>query len=216
MSSELARRQMVDQQIRTWDVFDPAVLRLLSTMPRDRFVDPRFAHLAYADTEIPIGFGEKMLTPMIEGRLLQSLDISGEDSILEVGTGSGYMTACLARLGASVKSIDIHEEFLELAAQRLKSVGIGNADLSCIDATRELPEGKFDAIAITGSMPRFDERFLEALKPGGRLFVVVGDSPVMEAQLIVAGDDTGHTSSALFETDLKPLVNAVLPSPFRF
>jgi protein-L-isoaspartate(D-aspartate) O-methyltransferase len=207
---------MVEQQVRAWDVFDQKILRLLYTMPRDQFVDKRYVDLAYSDTEIPIGHGEKMMTPIIEGRLLQALNIEPQHSILEVGTGSGFLTACLARLGLEVSSIDIYDDLLQTAADRLNKAGIKNANFSRMDANVELPAGPFDAIAVTGSIPVFDERYLDALKPGGRLFVVVGEAPVMEALLVVRSDESTSDSSDLFETSVAPLVNSATPSHFHF
>ena len=216
MSTESARRRMVEQQVRTWDVSDQRILRLLYALPRDQFVAERYADLAYADTEIPIGHGEKMMTPIVEGRLLQALSIEPQHSVLEVGTGSGFLTACLARLCSSVTSIDIHDDFLQTASERLDKAGLKNASLSKMDANLELPEGPFDAIAVTGSIPSFDERYLDALKPGGRLFIIVGEAPVMDALLIVRGEESARDTSYLFETCVAPLVNSATSSTFRF
>ena len=216
MNIDFARQQMIEQQVRTWDVFDPHVLDVLADVPREKFVPDGFAALAFADTEIPLGLGQSMMTPTVEGRLLQALDLSGDERVLEVGTGSGFVTACLARLAASVSSVDIHETFLKTAGQRLEDAGYDNIELAKMDATQELPEGSFDAIAVTGSLQDFDPRFVDALNPGGRLFVVVGDAPVMEARLITRTGDSDWHSEALFETELKPLVNGSKPPGFRF
>jgi len=216
MNIDIAREKMVEQQVRAWDVFDEDVLRVMTAMPRERFVPAGFEALAFADTEIPIGRGESMMKPTVEGRLLQALELDGGESVLEIGTGSGFITACLARLGRRVTSIDIHADFLKSAANRLEALGIDNVSLAEMDATRELPDGKFDAIAVTGSIQRFDPRFVEALETGGRLFVVVGDSPVMDARRVVRTSDSEWESESLFETDLKPLVNGALPPQFEF
>ena len=173
--------------------------------------------LAFADTEIPIGNGEKMMTPTVEGRVLQSLDLDGDERVLEIGTGSGFLTACLATLAAHVTSIDIYDDFLKKAGERLADNGIDNVDLLNMDATRELPDAGFDAIAVTGSLERFDTRLVDALNEGGRLFVVVGNPPVMDARLVSRPADSNEWSTeSLFETDLAPLVNGALPPQFLF
>lgn len=216
MNIDIAREKMIEQQVRAWDVFDEDVLRVMTVMPRERFVPSRYDALAFADTEIPIGHGESMLTPTVEGRLLQALELVGSETVLEVGTGSGFLTACLARLARDITSIDIHGDFLSTASRRLGALGVDNVTLDEMDATRELPPGPFDAIAVSGSLQRFDPRFVEALKPGGRLFIVVGDSPVMEARRVLRTSESEWTSESLFETDLKPLVNGALPPQFEF
>ena len=216
MNTEFARQQMVEQQVRAWDVFDDNVLSILSEMPREDYVPAGYEDVAYADAEIPLGFGETMMTPTHEGRLLQALAIGENDSILEIGTGSGYLTACMAILGNTVSSIDIHEELLAAAKTRLDAADLSNVTLQQMDATAELPEGQFDVIAVTGSIETFDTRFVEALAPGGRLFVVVGESPAMEARLLTKVSDSDWQSECLFETDLKPLVNGSLPPQFAF
>jgi protein-L-isoaspartate(D-aspartate) O-methyltransferase len=214
MNTDFARRQMVEQQIRAWEVSDPRVLEALSELPREEFVPPGYETLAFAETSIPLPHGQRMLTPTVEGRLLQSLSLAPADEVLEVGTGTGFLTACLARLSRAVTSIDIFGDFIEAAERRLGNLGIDNASLLEMDAMRSLPQGSFDAIAIGGSMPVLDSRFLELLKPGGRLFVVVGSGPVMDAKLIVRGERPEVTS--LFETRVPPLRNAPAPSSFTF
>jgi len=216
MKSDFARQQMVDQQVRAWEVLDPDVLEVLKQVPREQFVPRDFASLAFADTEVPIGHGQVMMTPTIEGRVLQALAPQPDESVLEVGTGTGFLAACLARLSGSVTSIDIFADFLESAAANLEDAGIGNVELLEMDATRALPEDKFDAIAVTGSIQVFDPRFVMALKPNGRLFIVVGDYPVMEARLVTRGGDREWRSESIFETALKPLVNGALPPRFSF
>ena len=216
MNTDFARQQMVQQQVRAWEVLDEDVLDILATTPREAFVPAGYRSLAFAETEIPIGHGETMLMPVIEGRILQSLAVEPEDRVLVVGTGSGFLSACLARMAKSVVSIDIHGDFLEQAEVRLEAAGINNVELAAMDATERLPDEHFDAIAVTGSLESFDPRFVKALKPGGRLFVVVGKPPVMEARLVTRGDDSDWRTEALFETDLKPLVNGALPPQFHF
>lgn len=213
---EFARRQMVAQQIRAWDVFDTEVLEVLGEVPRERFVPPAFASLAFAETQIPLGHGQYMMTPTVEGRLLQALKLLPMEDVLEIGTGSGFLTACLARLAGMVTSIDILPDFTSAAAERLAREGIRNVTVETMDAASELPEGPFDAIALTASLPVVDPRFLEPLKPGGRLFVVVGEPPAMEARLVILGADGRPDATSLFETNLPPLLNAARPPAFRF
>ncbi|MGH8192901.1 MAG: protein-L-isoaspartate O-methyltransferase family protein [Woeseiaceae bacterium] len=216
MDSEFARQQMVAQQIRAWEVFDPRVLSVVAEVPRERFVPPGFSHLAFADTEIPLGRGQYMMTPTVEGRVLQALKLAPDDSVLEIGTGSGFLSACLARLAHSVVSVDIFPDLTETAAGNLAAAGIENVTLATLDATRELPRGPFNAIAVTGSLPLFDTRFYEVLKPEGRLFVIVGNAPVMEAQVLVRGADDLPEVTSLFETNVPPLLNAAALPAFHF
>ncbi len=213
---EFARQQMVAQQIRGWDVFDTRILEAMSEVPRERFVPPAFASLAFAETQIPLGHDQYMMTPSVEGRLLQALKLLPEDDVLEIGTGSGFLAACLARLAHSVTTIDIFSDFTSAAAGRLADLGVQNVTVRTMDAASELPEGPFDAIAVTASLPLFDPRFLEPLSPGGRLFAIVGNPPVMEAQIIVRGPDGRPQVTALFETNVPPLLNAPVPPAFRF
>ena len=216
MNTDFARQQMVEQQVRAWDVFDADVLDVLAMVPREQFVPAGFEALAFADTEIPLGRGQYMLTPTVEGRLLQALELEPTDDVLEIGTGSGFLCACLARLSGAVTSVDIYEAFLEAARVRLDNCGIGNVSLLAMDATKELPEKHFDAIAVTGSIETFDPRFVLALKPGGRLFVVVGNAPVMDARLVKRLGDNDWRTQSLFETDVAPLVHGALPPRFSF
>ena len=216
MNTDFARRQMVDQQVRAWDVLDTDILDVLKNVPREQFVPAGFESLAFADTEIPIGHGQSMMTPTIEGRVLQALRLKPEDTVLEIGTGTGFLAACVARLAGSVTSIDIHDDFLETAAANLEDTGIDNVELMNLDATREIPDNHFDAIAVTGSIQTFDPRFIKALKQEGRLFVVVGDAPVMEARLVQKTGDNEWQTDVLFETNLTPLANATLPPQFSF
>ena len=216
MNKDFARQQMIEQQVRAWNVLDVNVLDGLTEVPRELFVPDGFAALAFADTQIPVGHDEVMMTPTIEGRILQALELAGGENVLEVGTGSGFLTAVLAKLSAHVTSIDIYDDFLDAAKERLAECNIENVDLINMDAMKELPEGTFDAIAITGSIQRLDSRFTDALSPGGRLFVVVGDSPAMSATRITRFDEEILQSDTLFETDLPPLIHGALPTQFSF
>ncbi len=216
MNSNFARQQMVEQQVRAWDVLNPSILEVLKTVPREQFVPAGFEALAFADTEIPIGHGQSMMTPTVEGRALQAVRLESSDNVLEIGTGTGFLTACLARLACSVTSIEIHEDFLKTASANLEDSGIRDVELLAMDATQELPDEHYDAIVVTGSIQIFDPRFVMALNPGGRLFVVVGNAPVMNACLIRRTGDTDWLTEGLFETELTPLVNGQLPPQFSF
>lgn len=216
MKADFARQQMVEQQIRAWDVLDQHVLDVFSEVPREHYVPPVYAELAFADTEIPLGHGESMMTPTHEGRMLQALATGPRDRVLEIGTGSGFVTACLARLGQSVVSLDVYPDFIDAARHKLDRAGIENVQLLEMDAMRELPEGAFDVIAVTGSVEKFDPRFVEALAPGGRLFIVVGKGPAMDARIITRSAEHDWHSESVFETRLKPLVNGSLPPQFSF
>lgn len=216
MNTEFARRQMIQQQARAWEVLDGNVLQVLDDVPREHFVPPGFESLAFADTEIPLGYGQMMLTPTITGRVLQALGLAGGESVLEVGTGSGFLTACLATLSSHVTSIDIYDDFLQRAETNLAACDIDNVDLINMNGMNELPEEKFDAIAITGSIQSFDPRFVAALNPGGRLFVVVGNAPAMSAKLVVRTEEKDWQSTTQFETEIDPLVNGALPPQFSF
>jgi protein-L-isoaspartate(D-aspartate) O-methyltransferase len=216
MNKDFARRQMIEQQVRAWDVLDDVVLAGLNKVQRELFVPEGFEALAFADTEIPIGHGELMMTPTIEGRVLQALGLVGSERVLEIGTGSGFLTACLAKLSTHVTSIELYDDFIELAKQRLADCEIDNTDILKMDGTLELPDGTFDAIAVTGSIQSFDSRLVDALNPGGRLFVIVGDAPAMAAMRVTRIGDDEQQSDTLFETDLSPLVNGALPAQFSF
>ncbi len=216
MDTDFARQQMVEQQVRAWTVLDPDVLQVLREIPREQFVPTGYESLAFADTEIPIGRGQSMMTPTLEGRVLQALKPAAGDKVLEIGTGTGFLTACLARLAGQVTSIDIYDDFLGTARANIEDSGLGDVTLLQMDATESLPEGPFDAIAVTGSIERFDPRFVEALAPGGRLFVVVGAGPAMDARIVTRSGGNDWRSESLFETALAPLVNGVEPPRFSF
>ncbi|MDH3546744.1 MAG: methyltransferase domain-containing protein, partial [Gammaproteobacteria bacterium] len=172
--------------------------------------------LAFADTEIPLGHGQSMMTPTVEGRLLQALALQKTDDVLEIGTGSGFLCACLARLSSFVTSIDVYEDFLRTAAGNLEDSGVRNFELLTMDAMRQLPDRQFDAIAVTGSIQSFDPRFVMALKPGGRLFIIVGAMPVMDARLVYRTGDSDWRTTSLFETAVAPLENAATLPRFSF
>jgi protein-L-isoaspartate(D-aspartate) O-methyltransferase len=216
MNIEQARFNMIEQQIRTWEVLDPAVLELLFEVKRERFVPQEHASLAFADLEIPIGHGEAMMQPKVEARIVQELALQPHETVYEVGTGSGYLTALLARRARHVTSAEIHPDLRARAAASLKAEGIGNVTLLEGDsAQRPLAESAFDVIVLTGSVPILPQAFLDRLAVGGRLFAVVGDRPVMKA-VVVRQLAAGSQHVELFETVVKPLVNAPQPARFRF
>lgn len=207
LNLETARFNMIEQQVRPWDVLDYNVLETMAQVPREAFVPDEQTLLAFSDTEIPIGHGEAMMSPKVEGRLLQALDIKPTDNVLEIGTGSGYLTACLATLCSNVYSIERHADLQASAEQRLKTQGFDNVTLWQGDAAHgwEQAPRYYDAIAITGAMSEYDACFEQQLKPGGRLFVIVGEAPAMEAILVTRVDEENFAYSTLFETCLKPL-----------
>jgi protein-L-isoaspartate(D-aspartate) O-methyltransferase len=217
MNIEQARFNMVEQQIRTWDVLDQQVLDLLFRMRREDYVPAPYRTLAFADMEIPLGHGEKMLQPKLEARMLQELTLKNTDQILEVGTGSGYMTALLANLSRHVYSVEIIPELSVSAGSKLGAHGIMNVTLETGDAARGWDKrAPYDAIVLTGSVPVLPETFRKALKPGGRLFAVVGEPPVMEAQLITCVSSGVYNANGLFETCIEPLKNALQAEKFVF
>ena len=217
MDFERARFNMVEQQIRPWEVLDPRVLELLFRVRREDYVPDEYRALAFADMEIPLGHGEKMLAPKLEARLLQELELNPADRILEVGTGSGYMTALLASLGGHVYSVEIMPEFSGRAGERLRRHGILNVTLDVGDGARGWDRhGPYDAIVLTGSVPVLPESFQKSLNPGGRLIAVVGEPPVMEAQLITCVTAGVYNNVGLFETCIPALRNAPQPEKFVF
>ncbi|WP_456446287.1 protein-L-isoaspartate O-methyltransferase family protein [Thiolapillus sp.] len=216
LNMDKARYNMAWQQIRPWDVFDDRVLQVMQDIPREQFVPHAYRALAFSDMRIPLGHGQVMMEPKLEARMLQSLAVKPSDQVLEVGTGSGFVTACLATLGNSVVSYDIYEALINTAREKLAMQAANNVHLHLGNAfLAELPEGGFDAIAVTGSLPRYDDRLERLLAPEGRLFMILGESPVMEATLITRHGDE-FVQDFLFETDLPPLELLPQPSGFSF
>jgi len=217
MDVEQARTNMIESQIRTWQVLDQTILDLLALVKREEFVPPQYRSLAFADMEIPLGHGEVMLSPRLEARMLQELSLSRADKVLEVGTGSGYVTALLANLAGQVISVERIEEFSHSAARKLAGHGLGNITLEAGDAAdgwaRHAP---YDAILLTGSVPVLPEAFRTQLSVGGRLLAVIGDEPVMTATLITRVSETAFESVGLFETCIPPLRNVKQPARFVF
>ena len=214
---ETARYNMVVSQIRTGDVVDERLLELVRRAPRHEFVPAVHRHYAFADMQIPLEFGEVMMAPLVEARLLQELAIKTSDKILEIGTGSGYMTWLLSQLGKKVHSIEIVPEFTQRASEKLAAHGARNVELEIGDGARGWDRhAPYDVIVLTGSTPLLPEAFKKILALGGRLAAIVGQSPAMEARLIRRVSESSFESRVLFETDLPPLKNALAPSKFVF
>jgi protein-L-isoaspartate(D-aspartate) O-methyltransferase len=212
---EQARFNMIEQQVRPWDVLDQRVLDVMTTTPREDFVPEKYRSLAFADINIPLGHNQVMMPPKTEGRLLQVLDVKASESVLEIGTGSGYLTACLSRLGNHVTSIEIFPEFREAAAAKLAAHGYRNVTLRDGDAANGTgSDTRYDVIAVTGSLPLLQRQFHDNLAVGGRLFVIAGMPPVMEALLITRIDEHNWSRESLFETSLPPLLHATHPQRF--
>jgi len=217
MNLEQARTNMVEQQIRTWEVLDQDVLDLLYLVPREQFVPPEHRALAFSDLEIPLGHGERMWQPKLEARVLQELNVHKTDRVLEVGTGSGYFTALLAHRCAQVCSVEINPALAELGRRNLERHGVDNALLEAGDAARGWDRhAPYDVIVLTGSTPVLPAALLAQLAPAGRLFAVVGEAPAMSARLVTCAGPGEQRSTDLFETVIRPLANAERPSRFKF
>jgi protein-L-isoaspartate(D-aspartate) O-methyltransferase len=215
-TSTSPRSQMTYQQVRAWSVLPPETLAVFEQLPRELFVPGTSQGAAYGDLAIPLGHGQHMLSPTVVGRILQAVTVHRRDQILEIGTGSGYLTACLALLGAQVRSLEIRPELAHQARQNLKAAGIGNAIVEEADAFEWQPAAPgYDVVVLTGSLPVYDPRFEALLNPDGRLFVVSGQTPVMEARLIRLLN-SGRDVHSLFETVIDPLTHAAAPSHFVF
>jgi protein-L-isoaspartate(D-aspartate) O-methyltransferase len=217
MNLEQMRTNMVEQQIRTWEVLDQDVLDLLYVVPREEFVPGKHRALAFSDMEIPIGESERMWQPKLEARVLQELNVRKTDRVLEVGTGSGYMTALLSHRAAHVVSVEIKPALAAFGRANLERHGADNVTLEIGDGARGWAGGApYDVIVLTGSTPILPNSLVEQLAPGGRLFAVVGEAPAMSARLVVSPSAGAWRSSDLFETVIRPLANAAQPSRFRF
>jgi protein-L-isoaspartate(D-aspartate) O-methyltransferase len=217
MNVEQARFNMIEQQIRTWEVLDPVVLDLLFEVKREDFVPAEHRSVAFADLELPLGHGESMMPPKMEARILQEVGVQPHEEVYEVGTGSGYLTALLARRARHVTSAEIHADLAQRAAANLRAAKIDNVTLLQGDSARApLAESAFDVIVLTGSTPILPQAFLERMKTGGRLFAIVGDPPAMKAMLLRQPVPGSFQRRELFETVLKPLVNCAQPARFRF
>jgi protein-L-isoaspartate(D-aspartate) O-methyltransferase len=217
MNIEQARFNMIEQQIRPWDVLDTEVLEMLHVVKRENFVPVAHKALAFADIEIPLQGGVSMLAPKIEARLLQDVAVKKHESVLEIGTGSGYMAALLAYKARHVTTVEISPELKALAEQNLTSNGVSNVTVSQGDGAQGWTSGApFDVIVVSGSLPVLPEALLKQLKVGGRLAVIIGEAPAMKAQLVTRTGEAGYDTRTLFETNVKALVSAVEPSKFKF
>ena len=222
MNIEQARFNMIEQQIRPWDVLDPEILDLLAVVKREEFVPREWQAMAFVDMEIPLpvkagAAPETMFSPKVEARLLQELALKGHENVLEIGAGSGYMAALLAYKARSVVSVEIRPELREFAAANLATAGIRNVRVEAGDGVNGWADaGEVDVIAVSGSVPMLPEGLLRQLRIGGRMTAIVGDAPVMTAQLIVRTGAASWDKVNLFETLAKPLVNAPHPPRFRF
>jgi protein-L-isoaspartate(D-aspartate) O-methyltransferase len=217
ISIEQARFNMIEQQIRPAEVLDPKVLAAISTTPREHYVPQKFRELAFADTEVPLENGQCMMKPILEGRILQALEIKPSDKILEIGTGSGYLTALLAKLGQQVVSLEIYESLFNQANKLLSEQNIDNATLHCSDGCRGWAEdAPYDVIAVTGSVPIHTDVFENQLKVGGRLVVIEGSQPVQSFTLVTCVGEQNFQRENLFETVVPPLENVDTPEAFSF
>ena len=212
------REQMIEQQVRAWDVLDARVLGTFRKVPREHFVPAEHRYLAFADFEVPLPRSQHMLRPSVAGRLLQALELTGTERVLQVGAGSGFLTACLASSAAHVETIEIFPELATLARSNLASLGIGNTEIVTADAMQAVLNSRtrYGVIAVTASLPIQDERFQRQLEIGGRLFVIVGEAPVMAALLVRRTAEEAWTTESLFETVVDPLINARAPEEFTF
>ena len=218
---ERARFNMIEQQIRPWDVLDPAVLSLLAVVRREDFVPPAYRALAFVDTEVPLpcadGTRESMLAPKVEARLLQELSLARHETVLEIGAGSGFMAALLAHQAHRVITLEIHAELARMAAANLERAGIRNANLRHADGAAGLPtEQPFDAIVLSGSVASVPQQLLAQLKVGGRLVAIVGQQPVMQAMRVTRMDEHSYASVALFDTVAPRLQGFEEPTRFSF
>ncbi len=217
MNFDQARFNMVEQQIRPWDVLEKRILELFETIHREDFVPVRYRKMAFADLEVPMDNGQSMMKPVVEGRLLQSLELKADETVLEIGSGSGFITACLAQMAKHVVSVDIFAQFSLEAAGKLKEKNITNVEFETGDVMSGWqPEQAHDVVVVTGSVPDVPESFLGWVNPGGRMFVICGESPAMEAKLLTRLNATQWREESLFETDLPALVNAGKTPQFEF
>ncbi len=217
MNFETARHNMIEQQIRPWNVIDPVTLEVLEIVPRENFVADELKAAAFSDTELPLGHGQFMLAPKIEAKILQAVQVRDTDKVLEIGTGSGYLTALLAQLADSVTTVELYEDLSAQAQKRIEAEGIENVNFVIADAANGYTDGgPYDVIVLTGSVPELPESFKQSLKIGGRLFAVVGEAPVMEAILITRVSNKQFSEQGLFETKLPVLENVTRKTGFVF
>jgi protein-L-isoaspartate(D-aspartate) O-methyltransferase len=220
MNIEKARFNMIEQQIRTWDVLAPDVLELLMVVKREAFVPPAYQNLAFMDTEIPLGGGEHMFTPKLEARILQEVAVKKHEHVLEIGAGSGYMAALLAHKARHVTTVEISPELHAMAKRNLADYGVTNVDVALGNGARGWSNAgtkePYDVIVISGSLPVLPDTFLQQVKVGGRIFAIIGESPVMSAQVITRVSENAYNTVKVFETDVQPLREIAAPSHFTF
>jgi protein-L-isoaspartate(D-aspartate) O-methyltransferase len=217
MLMDTAREQMIEQQVRASDVLDERILNTLRAVPRERFVPPAWRGLAFADCEIALACGKRMLRPMLVGHILQAVALQGGEEVLEIGTGSGYLSACLATLGGRVVSLELHPQIADYARANLRAVAPdAPIEVMVADAMQLAEQSRYDAIVLTASLPIYAARFERLLNLGGRLFVVVGEAPVMEARLVQRTAEDAWSTQSVFETVIDPMVHAVRPAEFTF
>jgi len=211
-----AREQMIEQQVRAWDVLDERVLAVMRRVPRELFVPQEQRFRAYADAEVPLPRGQHMLRPSVVGRLLQALLPQGGEQVLEIGAGSGFVTACLRAMSTRVRALEIFPDLADAARRNLDRIGMRDVEVVDADAMQGDGGARYDVIALTASLPVYDARFERMLTVGGRLFVVLGEPPVMDARLVRRTSEDSVTARSLFETVIDPLVNALRPPEFTF
>jgi protein-L-isoaspartate(D-aspartate) O-methyltransferase len=221
MQAGSVREQMIEQQVRAWDVLDERVLAAMRAVPRELFVPESQRFLAYADAEVPLPHGQHMLRPSVIGRILQALLPRPDETALEIGAGTGFLSACLRAMASRVRALEIFPELAQAARANLAACGLDSVDIVVADAMQsgalsEPSRARYDVIAVSGSLPRYDQRFEQLLEVGGRLFVVVGEPPVMEARLVRRLAEDRFQSESIFETVIDPLVNATPPPAFTF
>ena len=217
LPSAVAREQMTYQQVRAWSALAPEALAVFDRLPREVFVPADWQRLAYADLPVPLSHGQHMLRPSVVGRIIQAVNVQAGEQVLEIGTGSGYVSACLSLLGGQVQSLEIHADIAERARQNFHATGLGNVQVETGDAFEITGNNqRYDIIVLTGSLPVYDSRFEPLLKAGGRLFAIVGRDPIMDARLVTLDAEGKRSSHSLFETAVDPLLHAPDPPVFSF
>ena len=216
MQTAQVREQMIEQQVRAWDVLDERVLDAMRQIPRERFVPDSERYRAYADAEVPLTHGQHMLRPSVVGRLLQALLPQPHEQVLQLGAGTGFVTACLRAMAGRVRALELYPDLAENARTNLAALAVRGAEIMDADALRFESATRFDVIAVTASLPIYDARFERLLSVGGRLFIVVGEAPVMEARLVRRTAEDAWSTQSVFETVIDPLVHAVRPAEFTF
>ncbi len=217
MDFEAARHTMIEQQIRTWEVLDQHTLDLIAAIHREDFIPAQHRNIAFVDTQIPLGHGQYTFSPKMEARIIQSLALKPTDTVLEIGTGCAYLTALLASACAYVYSVDIFPDFSQSALSKLKRLGIDNAEMLVGDGINGwAQQAPYDVIVVTGSMAELDDNLIRQLNPGGRLFSIIGVSPLMQARLSMREGENAVKKEILFETDVLPLIGAPSADKFAF